>query len=381
VLAVEQVERRCGCNGTFAGQSMESSCIADATTDPLLAMRVHGSDSASACCHCGDVQRFVDDDAGYLGWLAANPRGFVLNGAQNPVAAHLVLHRAACGAIGGARAHGSAWTTHAKFCGHQNELEAFARDDLGKEPLPCRRCLRSLAADRRPDASLDRGQPTPASAGDEAPTADDDSAELVLTGPEAKAAWRRVRPWFWGFFALTAAALVSGWLLWHRSREQLTFLGGGVSALVLAGFIWRTGAFAFSYEGSGEDVTFRARRSPVPPGCVTPVLAAAGIFMILAATTTGIGSALAPVAAGGIVMWNFGQATWGLLLTIIWVGVGVAALFSHDGDDRAGGGCLLALFTVALLGNFLIARFTGWGRQEWNSYIQPFRDMWHLVGG
>ena len=337
------------------------------------------SDSESACCHCGDVQRFVDDDAGYLGWLAANPRGFVLNGAQNPVAAHLVLHRAACGTIGGARAHSSAWTMHPKFCGHRNELEAFARDDLGKEPLPCRRCLRSLVANRPSDPPLDRGQPTPAGAGHEAPVVDDDSAELVLTGPEAKAAARRYLPWLWGAFALIAAALVSGWLLWHRSPKQLTFLGIGVSALVLAGQIWRTGTIAFSYEEFGEDVTFRSRRSPVPRGIAVPMLAAAGIFMILAATTTGIGSALAPVVAGGIVVSNFGQATWGLLLTIFWVGCGIAALFSRD--DRAVGVFLIAFYAVTLAVNYVLIRFTGWGHQEWNSFLQPFRDMWRLVGG
>jgi hypothetical protein len=210
---------------------------------------------------------------------------------------------------------------------------------------------------------------------------DDDSAELVLTGPEAKTAWRRERPWFWGSFALIAAALPSGWLLWHRSLKQLTFLEIGVAALVVAGDIWRTGTIGFSYLTSGEDATFRSRRSPVPRGIAVPALAAAGIFMILAATTTGIGSALAPIATGGIVVWDFGKAAWPLLLTIIIVGFAITALFSRDGDDRADGGCLLALITVVLLGNFLLARFTGWGHQEWNSYVQPFRDMWHLVGG
>jgi hypothetical protein len=180
-------------------------------------------------------------------------------------------------------------------------------------------------------------------------------------------------------FAFTAAALVSGWLLWHRSLEQLTFLSLGVTALVLAGLIWRTGTLAFSYEESGEDVTFRSRPSPVPRGIAVPVLAVAGIFMILAATTTGIGSALAPVATGGIVVWTFGQATWGLLLTIIWVGFAIAALFSRE--SRTTGWILIALYAVALSGSYVLIRFTGWDRQEWNSFLQPFRDMWHLVGG
>jgi hypothetical protein len=101
--------------------------------------------------------------------------------------------------------------------------------------------------------------------------------------------------------------------------------------------------------------------------------------MILAATTTGIGSALAPVAGGGVIVWNFGKATWGIFLTIIWVGIAIAALFSRDG--RAAGGFLLALYAILWSVFYVLVRFTGWGRQEWNSFLQPFRDMWRLLGG
>jgi hypothetical protein len=223
-------------------------------------------------------------------------------------------------------------------------------------------------------------QSRPVSARHEAPAADNDPTELVLTGAKAKTAARQYLPWFLVSFTLITATLISGWLLWHRSPQQLTFLGIGVAALIVAGLIWHTGIFSLSYEKSSDDATFTSSRSPVPPGIAVPVLAASGIFMILAATSTGIGSALTPVAAGGIVVWQFGQAAWGLLVTIIIVGFAIAALFSRD--DRAIGGCVLAFFALALLVSYVLVRFTGTlGRQEWDSFVQPFRDIWRLVGG
>jgi hypothetical protein len=39
---------------------------------------------------------FVDDDAGYLAWLRANPTGYVVNTARSPHPDYLILHRASC---------------------------------------------------------------------------------------------------------------------------------------------------------------------------------------------------------------------------------------------------------------------------------------------
>ncbi len=38
----------------------------------------------------------MDDDAGYVAWLAAHPGGYVLNHERYPSIRYLVLHRAAC---------------------------------------------------------------------------------------------------------------------------------------------------------------------------------------------------------------------------------------------------------------------------------------------
>ena len=36
------------------------------------------------------AKTFVDDDRGYLRWLAANPTGFVLNTTRSPIPTYLI---------------------------------------------------------------------------------------------------------------------------------------------------------------------------------------------------------------------------------------------------------------------------------------------------
>ena len=42
---------------------------------------------------------FLDDDDGYLAWIATNPDGFVLNVQRIANAGYVVLHHARCGSI------------------------------------------------------------------------------------------------------------------------------------------------------------------------------------------------------------------------------------------------------------------------------------------
>jgi len=87
------------------------------------------------------MQRFVDDDRGYLDWLAHHPDGFVVNTGRTPSAAYLMLHRAGCGTINGRPARGTTFTgDYAKVFGEQAELEGFARQ-LGGHVQPCGLCL------------------------------------------------------------------------------------------------------------------------------------------------------------------------------------------------------------------------------------------------
>lgn len=89
------------------------------------------------------MERFVDDDNGYLQWLAAHPDGFVLNAERRPAPGYLVLHRATCRTVNAVPARGLRWTAdYTKLCGTQTELEQFARQDIGGTANPCRICIR-----------------------------------------------------------------------------------------------------------------------------------------------------------------------------------------------------------------------------------------------
>ncbi len=95
------------------------------------------------------VERFVDDDPGYLDWLARHPGGFVINTGRTPSAAYLMLHRAACGTIRGRPARGTTFTgDYAKVCGDRDELEGFAHQ-LGGQAQPCGLRLAQLVQARR----------------------------------------------------------------------------------------------------------------------------------------------------------------------------------------------------------------------------------------
>jgi hypothetical protein len=88
------------------------------------------------------VPRFCDNDTGYEEWLAANPDQFVLNTERNPTPKYLVLHRATCRTISGTPSRGTRWTDqYIKFCGTRQELEAFARTQVGGTAWPCKLCI------------------------------------------------------------------------------------------------------------------------------------------------------------------------------------------------------------------------------------------------
>jgi hypothetical protein len=64
------------------------------------------------------MDRFVDDDPGYLGWVARHPDGFVINTGRTATASYLMLHRSDCGTITGGPARGSTFTgEYVKVCG------------------------------------------------------------------------------------------------------------------------------------------------------------------------------------------------------------------------------------------------------------------------
>jgi hypothetical protein len=88
------------------------------------------------------TQWFVDDDPGYLAWLAAHPEGVVLNTWAHPAASDLVLHRARCRMINRRMAPGRTWThTFGKACADTIEdLLAWAIVRTHDVPRVCRIC-------------------------------------------------------------------------------------------------------------------------------------------------------------------------------------------------------------------------------------------------
>lgn len=88
-------------------------------------------------------QQFLDDDAGYSAWLAANPDGYVINAERKPRPTYVMLHRATCSTISGMPARGRAWTKdYLKFCAASRaEAEAWCVSTVGRGPKPCGRCV------------------------------------------------------------------------------------------------------------------------------------------------------------------------------------------------------------------------------------------------
>jgi len=86
---------------------------------------------------------FDRDDAGYLAWISSNPAGYVLNAPRRSAPARgVTVHRAACRLVSGDGGGARRWTaTSKKVCSEvRAELVAWARTELGAEPMSCRIC-------------------------------------------------------------------------------------------------------------------------------------------------------------------------------------------------------------------------------------------------
>jgi hypothetical protein len=86
-----------------------------------------------------DVELFIDDDAGYLGWLVGHPSGYVLNSNRRPTPSYLKLHRSTCSHLN--RPTVRNWTKdYRKMCSDNAAyLNQWARR-LGTDPDLCPHC-------------------------------------------------------------------------------------------------------------------------------------------------------------------------------------------------------------------------------------------------
>jgi hypothetical protein len=101
------------------------------------------------------VRRFVDDDCGFLDWVAHNPDGFTLNTLRRRTRAYLILHRSSCGTVGGEPARGSRWTVDCiKFCGDQLPLRCRLRARIAL--VPQRQCGLGVVSRQQPRLGVRR---------------------------------------------------------------------------------------------------------------------------------------------------------------------------------------------------------------------------------
>jgi len=84
---------------------------------------------------------FLDNDEGYLLWLAENPNGYVINSDRQPRARYLVLHRATCPKINGVARPNDALTSYRKTCflTRRCALASVQREWAGS-PRKCGHC-------------------------------------------------------------------------------------------------------------------------------------------------------------------------------------------------------------------------------------------------
>ncbi len=96
----------------------------------------------------GMIDRYIDDDAGFRGWLAAHRGGYVLNADRDAYSRRssssdpnlLRLHLAHCRHWADIRDN---WTRdYVKACARDRfELELWCSDRLGAPPKPCEHCM------------------------------------------------------------------------------------------------------------------------------------------------------------------------------------------------------------------------------------------------
>ena len=94
--------------------------------------------AATSATIVGVIVEFMNNDKGYVAWLADHPDGYVLNCERPPRPSSLTLHRATCWTI--SRASGTNWTVnYQKICADTfEEINAWA-GQIGP-PWPCGFC-------------------------------------------------------------------------------------------------------------------------------------------------------------------------------------------------------------------------------------------------
>lgn len=139
------------------------------------------------------LDEFRSDDVAYLAWVAAHPRGYVINIHRSLNASDARVHQADCHTITGEPARGNTWTgPYIKICSFAlEELDGWARELLGLTIRRCGVCRPMIAAEGQQLAEPSRRQ---------APGA----ATIASAEPDADTKYETEGPgddrevWLWG---------------------------------------------------------------------------------------------------------------------------------------------------------------------------------------
>jgi hypothetical protein len=88
------------------------------------------------------IERFQDDDRGYVNWVAAHRSGYVMNIQRGLNPSDARVHHASCRTIIGEPPRGGPWTgPYVKLCSTElTELDAWAKTRFGRAITRCRIC-------------------------------------------------------------------------------------------------------------------------------------------------------------------------------------------------------------------------------------------------
>jgi hypothetical protein len=102
------------------------------------------------------LTQFVNDDDGYLRWLAQNPDGFVVNSNRVPVSSYLILHRASCKWINTSTQTNWTTTGYIKTCSYDlTALTEWTAPEVGGSLKPCKSCQPDPRSRTTPTRRLD----------------------------------------------------------------------------------------------------------------------------------------------------------------------------------------------------------------------------------
>jgi hypothetical protein len=193
----------------------------------------------------------------------------------------------------------------------------------------------------------------------------------------------------WPVLVSGVALSVFAWVRWHLSTEQLSFLLIGLGCLLIAWMAWKHGVIGYSYSrqsvehgASIEEVSIK--EAPRPRGVLAALLIGGGLMFILAGSPLQIARVFRVPAHAAVVLWQFGNATWNLVIGLVFVGgpivmVGVSAM-RRDHEDL-GLWVFVTLFVVAFLGgaNYLFYRLAPEDfAKSWREFTSPFRAFLDL---